>query len=132
MVGRGRRHVFCYGETARATINGTGMEDYFNNAWMFQKEFNYPFIGYSQQGNRDWTGSHTMYRFHIEDSIYFRKSLRATMEHGHANDREDVYTSVAFWYQTEPHQELFPLPPVNQRLPNALWKIQELEQNLPN
>ena len=45
---------------------------------------------------------------------------------------EDVYTSVAFWYQTEPHQGLFPLPPVNQRLPNAFWKIQELEQNLPN
>jgi hypothetical protein len=130
--GEGDDMFFVDGETARATINGTGMEDYFNNAWMFQKEFNYPFIGYSQQGNRDWTGSHTMYRFHIEDPIYFEKSLRATIEHGHANDREDDYTSVAFWYQTEPHQGLFPLPPVNERLPNAFWKIQKLEQNLPN
>ncbi|HEX3352589.1 MAG TPA: glycoside hydrolase family 172 protein [Terriglobales bacterium] len=123
---------FIDGDSARATINGTGMEDYFNNAWMFQREFNYPFIGYSQQGNRDWTGSHTMYRFHIEDPIYFQKSLRATIEHGHANDREDDYTSVAFWYQTEPHQKLSPLPPVNERLPNAFWKIQKLEKNLPN
>ena len=130
--GEGDDMFFVDGETARATINGTGMEDYFNNAWMFQKEFNYPFIGYSQQGNRDWTGSHTMYRFHIEDPIYFQKSLRATIEHGHANDREDDYTSVAFWYQTEPHQGLLPLPPVKDRLPNAFWKIQELEQNLPN
>jgi hypothetical protein len=130
--GEGDDMFFVDGETARATINGTGMEDYFNNAWMFQEEFNYPFIGYSQQGNRDWTGSHTMYRFHIEDPVYFQKSLRATIEHGHADDREDVYTSVAFWYQTEPHQGLFPLPPVNERLPNAFWKIQELEQNLPN
>jgi hypothetical protein len=130
--GEGDDMFFVDGETARATINGTGMEDYFNNAWMFQKEFNYPFIGYSQQGNRDWTGSHTMYRFHIQDPVYFQKSLRATIEHGHANDREDVYTSVAFWYQTEPHQKLLPLPPVNERLPNAFWKIQPLEHNLPN
>ena len=130
--GEGDDMFFIDGEAAHATINGTGMEDYFNNAWMFQKEFNYPFIGYSQQGNRDWTGSHTMYRFHIEDPIYFQKSLRATIEHGHANDREDDYTSVAFWYQTEPHQRLVPLPPVNQRLPNAYWKIQKLDNNLPN
>jgi hypothetical protein len=130
--GEGDDMFFIDGETARATINGTGMEDYFNNAWMFQKEFNYPFIGYSQRGNRDWTGSHTIYRFHIQDPIYFEKSLRATIEHGHANAREDDYTSVAFWYQTEPHQKLFPLPPVNERLPNAFWKIQKLEKNLPN
>ncbi len=130
--GEGDDMFFIDGDTARATINGTGMEDYFNNAWMFQKEFNYPFIGYSQQGNRGWTGSHTMYRFHIEDPIYFQKSLRATIEHGHANDREDDYTSVAFWYQTEPHQKLSPLPPVKERLPNAFWKIQKLDKNLPN
>lgn len=130
--GEGDDMFFIDGDTARATINGTGMEDYFNNAWMFQKEFNYPFVGYSQQGNRDWTGSHTMYRFHIEDPIYFKKSLRATIEHGHANDRADDYTSVAFWYQTEPHQKLSPLPPVNERLPNAFWKIQKLDKNLPN
>ncbi len=130
--GEGDDMFFIDGETGHATINGTGMEDYFNNAWAFQKEFNYPFIGYSQQGNRDWTGSHTMYRFHIEDPIYFQKSLRATIEHGHADDRQDDYTSVAFWYQTEPHQKLFPLPPVHERLPNAFWKIQKLEKNLPN
>jgi hypothetical protein len=130
--GEGDDMFFVDGESARATINGTGMEDYFNNAWAFQKEFNYPFIGYSQQGNRDWTGSHTMYRFHIEDPIYFQKSLRATIEHGHADDRADDYTSVAFWYQTEPHQKLYPLPPVNERMPNAFWKIQKLDKNLPN
>ena len=130
--GEGDDMFFVDGESTRATINGTGMEDYFNNAWAFQKEFNYPFVGYPQQGNRDWTGSHTMYRFHIEDPIYFQKSLRATIEHGHANDREDDYTSVAFWYQTEPHQKLSPLPPVNERMPNAFWKIQKLDKNLPN
>lgn len=113
------------------SIHGTGMEDYFNNAWMFQGEFNYPFIGYSQQGNRGWTGSHTMYRRHVQDPIYFSKSIRA-IEHGHANDREDEYTSVAFWYQTEPHSRLMPLPPIEGRIPTAFWRIEKLNQNLPN
>jgi hypothetical protein len=130
--GEGDDMFFIDGETARATINGTGLEDYFNNAWAFQEKFNYPYIGYSQQGNRDWTGSHTMYRFHIQDPIYFQKSLRATIEHGNANAREDDYTSVAFWYQTEPHQKLFPLPPLKDRLPNAFWKVLKLDQNLPD
>ncbi len=130
--GEGDDMFFIDGDSGNATINGTGMEDYFNNAWMFQKEFNYPYIGYSQQGNRDWTGSHTMYRFHVEDPIYFEKSLRATIEHGHANARQDDYTSVAFWYQTEPHQKLIPLPALNDRLPNAFWQVEKLNGNLPN
>lgn len=130
--GEGDDMFFVDGDSVRPTISGTGLEDYFNNAWMFQKEFNYPFIGYSQAGNRDWTGSHTMYRFHIQDPIYFQTRLRATIEHGHANDREDEYTSVAFWYQTEPHAKLLPLPPINQRLPTSYWKAQKLDRNLPN
>jgi hypothetical protein len=130
--GEGDDMFFVDGETSRASIHGTGLEDYFNNAWMFQNEFNYPFTGYSQQGNRDWTGSHTMYRFHIQDPIYFQKSLRATIEHGHANVREDEYTSIAFWYQTEPHQKLIALPRANERLPTSFWKVQKLDQNLPN
>ena len=130
--GEGDDMFFVDGENTRAMIQGTGLEDYFNNAWMFQKEFDYPFIGYSQQGNRDWTGSHTMYRFHIQDPIYFQSSLRATIEHGHANTREDEYTSVAFWYQAEPHHKLSPLPPANERLPTSFWKVQKLPQNLPN
>jgi hypothetical protein len=130
--GEGDDMFFIDGDASHATINGTGMEDYFNNAWMFQGVFNYPFIGYSQQGNRDWTGSHTMYRFHIQDPIYFQTSLRATIEHGHANDRSDEYTSVAFWYQTEPHRKLMPLPPVGERLVTANWKVEKLDHNPPN
>ena len=129
--GEGDDMFFIDGDKTR-TIYGTGMEDYFSNAWMFQKPFNYPFVGYSQQGNRDWTGSHTMYRFNIQDPIYFQRLLRATIEHGHANDREDEYTSVAFWYQTEPHQKLLALPPVDERKPTAHWKIQKLDRDLPN
>src|SRR5947208_9380055 len=51
-------------------------------------------------------------RFHLDSPISFTKSLRATIEHGHADDRGDNYYSVAYWYQTEPHAEFPPLPPV--------------------
>ena len=40
-----------------------------------------------------------------------------TIEHGHANCLSDDYASVAYWYQTEPHQPFEPMPPVGERLP---------------
>jgi hypothetical protein len=130
--GEGDDMFFIDGQKERPSIQGTGLEDYFNNAWMFQNPFNYPFIGYSQQSNRDWTGSHTMYRFHIQDPVYFQKSIRGGIEHGHANDRQDEYTSVAFWYQTEPHADFSALPPIEERLPTSFWKVEKMKENLPN
>jgi hypothetical protein len=41
-----------------------------------------------------------------------------TIEHGHANRRGDDLSSVAFWYQAEPHLIFPPLVPVEQRLAN--------------
>jgi hypothetical protein len=130
--GEGDDMFFIDGQKSPPSINGTGLEDYFGNAWMFQTPFSYPFIGYTLQGNRDWTGWHTMYRFHIQDPIYFKKSLRATLEHGHANHRSDEYTSVAFWYQTEPHKPFGPFPDLEHRLPNPYWKIEVLKGYPPN
>jgi hypothetical protein len=130
--GEGDDMFFIDGESYPPSIYGTGLEDYFNNAWGFQEEFSYPFIGYSRKGNKDWTGMHTMYRFHIQDPVHFRKSLTAGIEHGHANQRADDYSSVAYWYQTEPHRKFEPLPAVKQRMPNEFWKIEVLERNLPN
>ena len=46
----------------------------------------------------------------------FRKSIRVTIEHGHANKRMDDVSSTAYWYQAEPH-EPFGLLPVERRLP---------------
>lgn len=130
--GEGDDMFFIDGEGFPPSLHGTGLEDYFNNAWGFQEEFNYPYIGYSLKGNKDWTGQHTMYRFHIADPIHFSKSLRAGIEHGHANDRADDDSSTAFWYQTEPHKKLEPLPPVEKRYADHFWQIEILKQNLPN
>ena len=51
--GEGDDMFFIDGAEKHASINGTGMEDYFGSGWMFRDEYNYPFIGYShprQQG----------------------------------------------------------------------------------
>ncbi len=61
----------------------------------------------------------SMYRFHIEDPIYFSKSLKVTIEKGHNNNRYDDYSSVAFWYQAEPHKRFESLLPPEDRLPYA-------------
>jgi hypothetical protein len=39
------------------------------------------------------------------------------MDHGYANQVQADYSSVAYWYQTEPHAAFPPLPPVTERLP---------------
>lgn len=130
--GEGDDMFFIDGEKWPPSIHGTGLEDYFNNGWGFQEEFNYPFVGYSLKGNKDWTGPHTMYRFHIADPIYFQTALRGTIEHGHANRRSDDYSSVAYWYQTEPHKAFPVLPALPNRLPDRYWSIEVLPQNKPN
>ena len=35
---------------------------------------------------------------HLLDPIPFQKSIRVTVEHGHANDAGSSYRSVAYWY----------------------------------
>jgi hypothetical protein len=63
------------------------------------------------------TGRWTLYRYHVESPIVFFQSIRVTIEHGHANNRWDDYSSVAYWYQREPHREFPPMLPVAERLP---------------
>jgi hypothetical protein len=131
--GEGDDMFFIDGATL-PSLNGTGTEDYFSNAFGFQEEVSYLFNGYSRKGNQewgDWGGRHTMYRFHLQDPIRFDRSLRATIEHGSANVMEMGMSSVAYWYQTEPHKKFDPFPPVNERMPNSMWKIQDLDAPLP-
>ena len=100
------------------TIEGTGSEDYFMGAWDFgDKPFSYELMGAPVKGE-EVAGSHSsVYRFHLDSPIPFTKSIRATIEHGHANHRSDNYYSVAYWYQAEPHASFPALPPVNERIP---------------
>jgi len=115
--GEGDDMIFVDGEKWPPSLHGTGTEDYFNAAWGFNREFYGPYHGFPLKGPENWTGYHSMYRFHIQDPIVFRKSIRVTIEHGHANDRGDDISSVAYWYQVEPHVEFAPMPPAEKRIP---------------
>jgi len=117
--GEGDDMFFVDGEK-RPSINGTGSEDYFLGAWDFgEQPFSYALFGAPVKG-AELAGSHSsVYRFHLDSPIPFTKSLRATIEHGHANHRSDNIFSVAYWYQKEPHAAFPPLPTVEQRLPRV-------------
>lgn len=110
--GEGDEKVYVDGET-KASIWGTGTEDYFLSAWGLKTTgtpyFGVPFFDYRGIG-----GHTSAYRWHIADPMPFEKSIKVTFEHmgwmsqdenpGYQstswNEREDDYASVAFWYQT--------------------------------
>ena len=102
-----------------ALLHGTGLEDYFNTAWTPQEEYSSPYHGITLGGGENWSGQISYYRFHVEDPVTFEESIRVTIEHGHANKRSDDYSSVAYWYQTEPHKP-FSVLPVEQRIPGSV------------
>ena len=115
--GEGDDMFFIDGETL-PSINGTGSEDYFLGAWDFGgKPFAYELFGAPVVGPEKKGSKWSLYRFHLDSPIPFTKSLRATIEHGHANDRGDRFYSVAYWYQLEPHAAFPQLPAVDSRLP---------------
>ena len=117
--GEGDDMFFIDGEK-NPSINGTGSEDYFLGAWDFGSHpFAYGSFGAPVKGEEVAGGRCSVYRFHLDSPIPFTKSLRATIEHGHANHRSDNYYSVAYWYQSEPHAPFPALPPVEQRLPRV-------------
>jgi hypothetical protein len=115
--GEGDDMFFVDGEST-PSINGTGSEDYFLGAWDFGGHpFAYGLFGAPVVGQEHAGGRWSLYRFHLDSPIPFTKSLRATIEHGHANHRSDNYFSVAYWYQTEPHAAFPALPQLEQRIP---------------
>lgn len=104
-------------------LHGTGSEDYLCQAWGMQKAHS---LYYGQpwcEADTDdisthWTnGKVCVYRYHIVDPIPFEKKLRVSIEHGHANDMANDISTVAYWYQAEPHLPFAPILPAEQRLP---------------
>jgi hypothetical protein len=116
--GEGDDMIFIDGDTM-PTINGTGTEDYYNGAWDFNGQ---PF-GYMHNGApyivdaERIGGRYCLYRWHTESPITFERSIKVTIEHGHANHRSDNFYSVAYWYQSEPHAQFPALPAPEARIP---------------
>lgn len=108
------------GEPWPPRLHGTGTEDYFGTAFGPTQEFCAPYHGITlNSGNKNWRwkGKNSMYRFHIEDPVRFRRSIRVSIEHGHANKLSNDYSSTAYWYQREPHRPFPALLPVQERMP---------------
>lgn len=118
--GEGDDMIFIDGDTL-PTINGTGTEDYYNGAWDFGGEAfanqhqGAPYIVDPERIG----GRYCLYRWHTEGPLAFEKSIRVTIEHGHANSRSDNFYSTAYWYQTEPHAAFPALPKVADRVPRV-------------
>ncbi|MBN2218016.1 MAG: DUF2961 domain-containing protein [Pirellulales bacterium] len=111
--GEGDEKIYVDGEE-KASIWGTGTEDYFLSAWGLQTTST-PYFGTPFFDQWGIVGGHTSaYRWHIHDPIVFNKSLKVTIEHwgwistdenpnqkqDSWNERQDDFSSVAFWYQT--------------------------------
>ena len=120
----------------------TILEDYFGGSWSFAKQvdgktveqnYNTPFLGYpyySTHDERAWSAYHNddtlpqrgFYRWHILDPILFEEDLRVTLQqiggcHKGNFERQDDVASVAYWYQSEPHQAFAPLLKKEERWP---------------
>ena len=118
--GEGDDMIVIDGEPWPPRLHGTGTEDYFNTAFAPSEPFSASYHGLTAySGTKKWpfAGKNSMYRFHIEDPIRFRRSIRVSIEHGEANALSNDYSSTAYWYQHEPHRPFPPLPPVAERMP---------------
>ncbi|HEX4488155.1 MAG TPA: glycoside hydrolase family 172 protein [Terriglobales bacterium] len=121
-MGEGDEMIFIDGED-KPSINGTGSEDYFCGAWDFGGRgaavpFANLYNGAQAISSAELAGGrYCLYRWHADNPVTFRKSLRYTIEHGHANDRADCFYSVAYWYQTEPFTDFPQLPSAAERVP---------------
>ena len=113
--GEGEVKAYIDGDKDFPTYCGTGTEDYFGGAWCFLQNFSAPFLGYcdttAEEGHKtNTTGNrHSMYRFHIMDPIRFQEDLKVTIQalgwrsEGRFLPLRDDISSVAYWYQAEPH-----------------------------
>jgi len=111
--GEGDEKVYI-DEESEPSIWGTGTEDFFLSAWGL-KRASTPYFGVPYFDQWGIVGGHTSaYRWQIHDPFVFNTGIKMTFEHfgwispdenpqGKStswNEREDDYSSVAFWYQT--------------------------------
>ncbi len=132
--GEGEIKFFLDGDKDFPTICGTGTEDYFCGSYNFHvrdpatnqgdeygyREFTTAYAGLPQVIKPDGQYRSQMrfglYRWHILDPVRFEKELKITIQAlgwrsgGRYLPLQDDISSVAFWYQTEPHSKFPALP----------------------
>jgi hypothetical protein len=145
--GEGDEKIYIDGES-KPSIWGTGTEDYFLSAWGLQTTST-PFFGTTFFDQWGIIGGHTSaYRWHVNDPLVFNKSIKVTMEHygwispdenlnyksESWNEREDDYSSIAYWYQVgiptfearAPHAKDRELPSLESVIVHPTEKLEQL------
>ncbi len=139
--GEGDDFFYVDGE-ARASIEGTGTEDYFNDAWSLRVGGG-PYTGVPVAEGTGLGSRMTAYRWHVVDPVPFQRSLRVVFEHAGwtfnrdgtvrsaFEERRDLFSTVAFWYHFGVAHDL-PYPPYGSlRLPHGNASQIEVELSLP-
>jgi hypothetical protein len=129
--GEGDDMIFIDGDKWPPSLHGTGTEEIFGGGACPNREYAGPYTGFHLISRPDWSGKNGMYRFFVTDPIRFQKSIKVTIEHGHNNDLANDYSSVAYWYQTEPHKTFPKLLPVAERIPimpEDYWKLESKDR----
>lgn len=110
--GEGDEKITIDGES-KPSIWGTGTEDYFLSAWGLERAMT-PYFGVPYFDARTIDGRVSSYRWHLNDPVVFNTGIKVELEHmgwmsedetpGYQatswNEREDDFSSVAFWYQS--------------------------------
>jgi len=126
---------------AKPSIEGTGSEDYFNDAWGLHVN-DAPYYGVTVAEGTGLGSRMTAYRWHLVDPIPFQKSLKAEIEHkgwtfnadgavkSGFGERVDLMSSVAFWYQLGIATDQPPVPYGAARLPQGNALQIEVERDM--
>ncbi len=131
--GEGDDMIWVDGYKWPPDLHGTGSEDYLNQAWGMQDN------AFMRNGSSihesNTNGYQTSYVHHLENPVRFQKEIKVNIEHGHGNHLSNETSSVAYWYQTEPHKS-FGIVPVQQRKPvlqdkDGKWIMDESAQTPP-
>ena len=91
----------------KAITHTPGTEDEYGACWGFERLFSYFYSGYLQMKD----GKNRMYRWYAANPVRFQNSLKVEIQNQHNENHRQVparddYTSVAFWYQAEPHRPI--------------------------
>jgi hypothetical protein len=125
----------------KPSIEGTGSEDYFNDAWGLHVDDG-PYAGVPVAEGTGLGSRMTAYRWHLADPVPFTRSLRFVMEHAGwtfaadgsvksaFGERTDLVSSVAFWYQEGVATDQPPVPYGSARLPQGNASQIEVERTL--
>jgi D-arabinan exo alpha-(1,3)/(1,5)-arabinofuranosidase (non-reducing end) len=126
----------------KPSIEGTGSEDYFNDAWGLHVDDG-PYAGVPVAEGTGLGSRMTAYRWHLPDPVPFTRSLCFVMEHkgwtfnpdgsvkSAFGERTDLVSSVAFWYQEGIAADQPPVPYGAARLPQGNASQIEVEAALP-